>query len=588
MTINYTKRKIIPSDSIILTGDTMKDKKTINKYGLTVLAAGLLTSSSLVISATYDPLKIQQDNFNVEQVAPSNNGSPGSSSSILDSFQQSEIENKKSGYREVLNLLKQNKLKDARDKIAALLKQDPGVSEFYNLQALLEILEKNTFAAQQSYQKALQLNPKNILAYLGLAKINVEAGELEKAKDYANKALVINNKNIAAYFLLADIAYKQKNNAEVETVLLAAHEKIKGDISAEIEVIKNLGKLYAIQKQPEKIQSLSEDLVKHYPNNSQAMSVLAGAQIVNDKKALAEQTLRQLINQEKQDINHRLLLAKLLSEQPDKEKEVLELLDQTSKIEPNDPQALAFKTAYLIKLQRYPEASELANKIDILFPKSELGKILKGDVFLAEKKLDKALESYQQAYKTQPNDKVLFTIVDLMNAQKKLPEAIKFLNSALEKNPKNGAIHFKLATVYQQLNDNSQAEKHYKAILAEQPDNVLALNNLAWLYLQQNNSQATELAKSAYTKSPESAAIADTYGYILVKQGQPGEGLAVLEKAAGLAPAANDIQFHLAEAYAANDNNKKAVEILETLAKVEQDFSEKKAALSLLDKLKAN
>ena len=86
------------------------------------------------------------------------------------------------------------------------------------------------------------------------------------------------------------------------------------------------------------------------------------------------------------------------------------------------------------------------------------------------------------------------------------------LDKALEKNPKNTNIHFKLATVYQQLNDTVQAEKHYQAILAVLPENILALNNLAWLYAQQNNSQAMELAKKAYAKAPESAAIADTYG----------------------------------------------------------------------------
>ena len=565
----------------------MKNKKTMYNNELGMIAIGLLASSSLVMSATYDPLKNQQqNNFNaIDQIAPSNG--PSSSSSMLDSLQQAEINNKKANFVEVLNFLKQNKLKDARDKIAALLKQTPAEPELYNLQALLETLEKNFPAAQQSYEKALQLNPKDILSHLGLAKLNLEAGELDKAKDYATKTLVINDKNINAYLLLADVAYKQKNNTEVETVLLAALEKVKGNIDTEIEVIKNLGKFYAVQKQPEKILSLSEDLVKRYPGNSQALSALAGAQIVNDKKSLAEQTLRQLIAQEKQDTNHRLLLGKLLGEQPDKEKELLALLDETTAIDPNNPQAVVFKAAYLIKLQRYPEALELANKADAQFPALALGKLLKGDVYLAEKKLDKALEGYQQAYKIQPNDKVLFTIVDLMNAQKKLPEAIKLLDQALVKTPKNGAIHFKLATVYQLLNDNAQAEKHYKAILAEQADNILALNNLAWLYSQQNNPLAIEFGKKAYTKSPESAAIADTYGYILVKQGQAAEGLKILEKAASLAPAVNDIQFHLADAYAANNNNSKAIEILEKISKAEQDFSEKKAALTLMEKLKA-
>ena len=75
---------------------------------------------------------------------------------------------------------------------------------------------------------------------------------------------------------------------------------------------------------------------------------------------------------------------------------------------------------------------------------------------------------------------------------------------------------------------------------------------------------------------------------ILIKQGQLSEGLTILEKAANLAPAANDIQFHLAEAYSANNNNSKAVAILEKIIKAEQNFSEKKAAVDLLNKLKTN
>lgn len=564
----------------------MKNKKLITKHRLNSIAIGLLVSSSGAMAANYDALSQQQGGFSsLDPIAPLTT-EQGSSSSALESFQQAEQSNIKANYLEALNLLKENKLEEAKNKISALLKKYPNEPEFYNLQALFESLKKDTPAAQQSYEKAIKLDGKNLLAHLGLAKLALDGGQLDKAKEYANKALVINDKSINAYLLLADVAYQQKDNAEVEKLLLTAQEKVKGNITAEIEVIQNIGKIYATQKQPEKILTISEDLVKRYPDNSMALSVLAGAQIVNNKKPAAEETLQHIINLDKEDINNRLLLAKLLSEHPDKDKEVLKLLNETIQISPDQPEALVFKTAYLIKLKRNEEAMEFANKIDKQFPKLVLGKLLKGDVYLAEKKLDKATEMYQEAYKIQPNDKVLLTLADLLNAQGKLPDAIKLLNNALEKNNKNGSIHFKLATTYQQQNDTQKAEEHYKAILTEQPDNVLALNNLAFLYSQNNNPQALDFAKKAYDNAPESAAVLDTYGNILVKQGQAKEGLPILEKAASLAPKENDIQFHLAEAYSANDNNQKALEILEAIVKAEQNFSEKKAAVSLLDKLK--
>jgi putative PEP-CTERM system TPR-repeat lipoprotein len=565
----------------------MTNKKIITKRYRNTIALSLLASSSLVMAANYSTLNRQQDNFtSLDQTQETTNQEH--STSTLESFQQAEQTNKRANYLEALNLLKQNKIEEAQNKISALLKQNPNEADYYNLNALLETLKKDTSAAQQNYEKAIKLDPKNILAYLGSAKLALDTNQLDRAKEYANQALAINDKAINAYLVLADVAYKQKDNAEVEKLLLTAQEKVKGTIVAEIEVIKNLSKYYAIQKQTDKILALTEDLQLRYPDNSMALSLLAQAQIISDKKPLAEQTLLKLINLEKQDTGSRLLLIKLMSEHPDKVQETLNLLDETIKIAPDSPEAPVYKTAYLIKLKRNQEALELANKIDKQFPKLVLGKLLKGDVFLAEKKLDKATDMYQQAYKIEPNDRVLFTLADLMSVQKRQPEAIKILDSALEKNKKNIGIHFKLANIYQQQNDIKQAEYHYNAILTEQADNILALNNLAFLYSQQNDPRALELAKKAYEKAPESAAILDTYGAILIKQNQPKESLIILEKAAGLAPQAYDIQFHLAKAHVANDSNSKAIEILEPIVKTEQDFSEKKAATSLLEQLKAH
>ena len=564
----------------------MNPTKKLLKIQLTAIAIMLLSSNSLVIASTYNPMEHLQNNYNkLEQLNP-NVDDQGKAKSILESLQESELSSKRAHYLEILDQLKQNKLEEAGKKIADYLKKHPDETDYYNLQALLETLKKDPIAAQKNYDKALRLEPKNILALLGSAKLALDEDQLDKANEFANKAIAINDKTINAYLMLADIAYKQKNDAEVEKLLLTAKDKASDDIKVEIEVIKSLGKFYSLQKQPEKILALCDDLVKRYPNNNLAFDMLAQAQLFNNQKSLAEQSLQKVIDLDKQDVGSRLLLARLLSEHTDKDKETLALLNEAALIAPDKPEALVFKVAYLIKHQQYPDAITLAHKIDQQFPKLILGKLLAGDTYLAEKQLEKAIEQYQLAYKAQPNDKILLSISDILIAQKKPVEALKLLNEAVTKTPKDLAIHFKLATIYQQQNDFKQAEAHYDAMLTEQSDNVIALNNLAILYAQQNDSRALELAKRAYDKAPESAAILDTYGNLLLKQNQHSEAITLLEKAATLAPKQNDIQLHLAQAYVNNNNTAKAIAILEPIVNTDLDFLEKKAAISLLESLK--
>jgi putative PEP-CTERM system TPR-repeat lipoprotein len=440
--------------------------------------------------------------------------------------------------------------------------------------------------AIQSFDNALKIDPNNIFATLNLAKIFLSQGKIDKAKAYANKVLTIDDKTIATYFVLAEIANQQKDSKELERVLLVALEKAKTNEAYETEVFKTLIKLYTATKEPAKIKNLAEDMVKRYPGNSFAENVLAQILILQNKKPEAEKVLKKFISQNKTDINSRLLLARLMMDAPNKKSDVLKLLDETASIAPDKVEVPILKTEYLIRQKNYTEAMELADKIDKQYPELIAGGVLKTNVYLAEHKPDKAISQYQQVFSKQPNNTTLSALIDLMLAQKQTSQAIALLENELKKNQDNPMIHFRLAVLYQQLNDDLKAETHYQAILAKQPENVPALNNLANLYIKTKNPKALELAKKAYTKEPNSPAIADTYGSILVEQGNIKEGLPLLEQAASKMPSSLSIQYHLAVAYAKNNDNKKAIEILSTITKSKQDFSEKKAAIALLEKLK--
>ncbi len=548
------------------------------------LAISLIISNPLVMGASYEILDKQQNDL----LMPPQESNLGSSYFNLETLDQQQTTLKKQDFLDTLTLIQRNQLDDAANKINSLIEQSPKEPEFLNILALIESLRKNNDLAIQNFQKSLKLDPVNQKAHLGLAMIYLKTGKLAQAKEQANATLTINDKAIDAYFLLADIATREKQNQNVENLLLTAQRKNRGNIRPELTVDRNLLKLYAKQKKPDKTLLLALDLISRYPDNNEALSFLADAQLINHKEQRAIQTLEKIIQHNEKDIRHRFMLANLLTKQPENQKQVFNLLDEIATIAPNDPRTLIPKAAILAKLEHYQEALQLIEKVKQLSPKSGLGEFIEGNIYLTEKKLNQALSAYQKSYSLKPNDKVLNVIVNIMVDQGKQSNAIDFLNTVLQKNPQNLTAHFKLASIYEQQKNINETEKHYKAILEKQPNNVLILNNLAWLYYQQNNPEALSLAETAYQKAPKSAAVMDTYGSILVKQGRLAEGIKILEKASQLMPEGYDAQYHLANAYVLNGELEQASKILNTLVKSEQNFSEKNAAIALLKTLEKN
>ena len=68
----------------------------------------------------------------------------------------------------------------------------------------------------------------------------------------------------------------------------------------------------------------------------------------------------------------------------------------------------------------------------------------------------------------------------------------------VENNPGDGAIRQVLAQAYLQSEETQAAIDQYQALLEVQPDNIVALNNLAWLYHSINDARAIEWAEQAF------------------------------------------------------------------------------------------
>jgi uncharacterized protein (TIGR03790 family) len=116
--------------------------------------------------------------------------------------------------------------------------------------------------------------------------------------------------------------------------------------------------------------------------------------------------------------------------------------------------------------------------------------------------------------------------------------------TALE--PRLTFAQMQLAQAAEARNDDEDAIRRYRAIVAVEPDNVAALNNLAYVLADRRNGakEALPLAERAYRLSGQSAAVADTLGWIHYKLGDAPTAIRYVDRAARLAPTSLEILIH--------------------------------------------
>ncbi len=215
--------------------------------------------------------------------------------------------------------------------------------------------------------------------------------------------------------------------------------------------------------------------------------------------------------------------------------------------EPENLRLLSFLVDVEMQAGQLNEAAKILAQIEHINPGHPVVNIFKGDLALANKDLRSAQYHLNQAWKKTPTDSVAEKLFKVLGDMGEKEAQFKHLDNWLEVIPQSAA-----ATLYQAINlqQNRQATKAmeaYEKVLKVVPDNVMALNNLGWLYFEQNDSRALELLKKAVELAPENAAVLDSYGWVLAKTGKKAEGLPYLEKAHKLAPEEAEIKAHLDE-----------------------------------------
>ena len=132
------------------------------------------------------------------------------------------------------------------------------------------------------------------------------------------------------------------------------------------------------------------------------------------------------------------------------------------------------------------------------------------------------------------------------------------MTSWINRHPDDQLARFSLANALIETKRYPEAQTQYELLIAKDPENPVILNNLAWLYANRGDNRSIEYAQHAYRLSPESAAIADTLGFILIGRGETERGLELLSQAHDKMPGSPETTYHLAVALKSAGRKKEA------------------------------
>ena len=106
----------------------------------------------------------------------------------------------------------------------------------------------------------------------------------------------------------------------------------------------------------------------------------------------------------------------------------------------------------------------------------------------------------------------------------------------LAREPADMAVRLLLSDYHLSHGREDEAREQLEIIVKQSPNDVAALNNLAWVLRESAPQRAESLARRANAIAPDNSAIADTLGVILLNNGKVEEAVPLLAKAAAAMP----------------------------------------------------
>ena len=221
-------------------------------------------------------------------------------------------------------------------------------------------------------------------------------------------------------------------------------------------------------------------------------------------------------------------------------------------LDPKHDGAWFFLAQSWFELGQFNRAKSALAKIDSTSIWALARLLLLNDIDIRGNNIDKAIERFHAYVIGQPeNGYLLKELGDLYRRDGQYAKARDSYLRAIETGFDSAYLHRNLAISYERLDEEEQAELHFKVALARDPDDPFTLNYLGYWWAESGRhlTQAIELIEQAVRLRPDSGFFVDSLGWVHYQLGNYQLAVEFLEKATMLEPEDAVIIAHLGDAY---------------------------------------
>ncbi len=408
--------------------------------------------------------------------------------------------------------INQGKGDEALKLLEGVIKQDSKDSDAIAMRASLMLRggkPEQVQSAISDLQGVVRSSPKNFVARYDLGRALLAKGDVEQARQAFEEAIKQRGDYLPPRLALAHLYFRKGEHAKAVQTADAVLAMDPGNLPARLVRSAALTSMRDFGRARESIQ----ESIKLFPNALEAQLQLAVVNMGEKKFKEAEDGFRKLYDKN-----------------------------------PKDLRSLFGLTECYLAQQKPAQALELIQKESAKDPGRDELTLALANVAARTGKTDLAIEQFEKLAAKRPDDAFLHTRMgEIYRRAGKMDVSIGHLRKAIQLAPNQPAPKLQLAMQLDEQGQRAEARRLYEDLLKAQPNNVIVLNNLAYMMAETGSEldQALTLAQRAKQTMPNEINVADTLGWIYIKKNLSDNAIDIYRDLTRRAPDRSTFHYHL-------------------------------------------